>query len=133
MQLKLSESPREWQKFAGVLGLLVLAITIGLWRRKLVSLPTVGWASVGAVAWVFASLLWPKAHRGVYRAGMTASFHVGKVMSAILLTAVFLLCVTPLALLLRALGKDLLRLRKNRAAASYWIPARVSDRFDRMF
>jgi len=33
----------------------------------------------------------------------------------------FFVVITPMALVMRALGKDLLRLRFDRAAASYWI------------
>jgi hypothetical protein len=43
------------------------------------------------------------------------------IVSPLVLGLIFYLVVTPTALLLRAIGKDPLRLRPDRAAASYWI------------
>ena len=64
---------------------------------------------------------------------MTASWHVGQVMGRLLLTVLFLLLVTPLGLLLRLLGKDLLELKRRPDAASYWHVAKKPGPLDRMF
>lgn len=44
-----------------------------------------------------------------------------RIVSPVALGVIFFLVVTPLGLLMRALGKDLLRLRRDPAADSYWI------------
>ncbi len=44
-----------------------------------------------------------------------------RLMTPLILGFVFFLVLTPLGLLMRLLGKDLLRLRFDRAASSYWI------------
>lgn len=44
-----------------------------------------------------------------------------KIVSPIILGILFFLVVTPTGLLQRALGKDLLRLKRDPGAASYWI------------
>jgi hypothetical protein len=44
-----------------------------------------------------------------------------KIVSPIVLALLFCLTVVPVGLLMRAFGKDPLRLRANRAARSYWI------------
>ena len=44
------------------------------------------------------------------------------VISPIVLAAMFFVVVTPTGLLMRALGKDILRLRTDPNTASYWIP-----------
>ena len=41
--------------------------------------------------------------------------------------------VTPLGLVLRVMGKDLLKLKRNPAATTYWQLARTSEQFDRQF
>jgi hypothetical protein len=58
---------------------------------------------------------------------------VGHVVAQIILVMLFAFVVTPLGLLLRVCGKDLLRLKKGREAVSYWTPSRESGPLDRMF
>jgi hypothetical protein len=45
-----------------------------------------------------------------------------RIVSPVVLGIMFFLVVTPIGLLMRALGKDPLRLRFDRAASTYWIP-----------
>lgn len=46
---------------------------------------------------------------------------LSKIMNPLILGLVFYSTVVPIGLLMRALGKDLLRLKFDRAAKSYWI------------
>lgn len=43
---------------------------------------------------------------------------------SVLLAILFFLVIAPIGLLLRLFGRDVLRLRRDPAAASYWIPRR---------
>ena len=133
MQLKLKENPREWQKFTAVIALLFAVLTWFAYRRAWI--PREAWLAVLAalIGTVILSLLFPRLFRGFYRAGMTLSFHVGQVMGRIMLTLFFLLVLTPIGLLLRVMGKDLLQLRRDPAATTFWTPAKFSKQFDRMF
>jgi hypothetical protein len=133
MQLKLKENPREWQKFTAVMALLAIIITALLWRRGVTSRLFFFWMAGAALVPVMVSLIWPKPFRTFYRVGMTASYHVGKVIGTVMLTLLFLLILTPLALLLRAMGKDLLQLKRPPSAQTYWQPARKESALDRMF
>lgn len=133
MKLRLREDPREWRKF-GLSTALVLALLTGLlgWR---------GWISGPVLAGVLSALgglalvalARPPWLRRPYRAGMRASHALGRVVAPVLLGLIFLLVVTPLGLLLRALGKDLLRLRRCPNADSYWQPVTGSRDLTRMF
>ena len=133
MKLKLKENPNEWRKFAAVMAgaLAVLAWLLQargiLPREWLVG----GWAVLAAA--VVLSLLAPRWFRGFYRVGMTVSFHIGQVMGKVLLTLFFLLVLTPLGLLLRLFGQDLLKLKRNRTATTYWQPTKTNREFDRLF
>lgn len=133
MKLKLKENPREWQKFAGVLCILFGAAAYGAFRRKWI--PSSGLIVVGVfIAIVLLSaILFPRPFRGVYRIGMTLSFHIGQFMGRILLSVLFLVCVTPLGWLLRVLGKDVLQLKATKEKNTYWQPVRSSSGLDRMF
>lgn len=127
MQPKLKENPKEWLKFTGVMALLVSVLAFMLFRPFF---PFVlGLAAITLAICAFR----PRWFRGFYRGGMTVSFHIGQIMGRILLTLLFLLVVTPTGLLLRLFGKDLLQLKRNPAANSFWRPAKNSNQFDRMF
>jgi hypothetical protein len=133
MKLRLREDPREWQKF--VLGAAVAPAAAGLvlfWRKVL---PAAGLAVLLAALAVLlaACLARPRWFRGAYRRGMTLSFHIGRLVGMAVLTVLFFLLLTPLGLLLRLGGKDLLRTRRERDATSYWKPAAPPSRLDEMF
>jgi hypothetical protein len=133
MQPKLKENPKEWQKFTLVMGLALMALFYLLYRRKWISVDITCWAFLILSAAMIACGFFPQWFRGFYRAGMTASFHLGQFMGRLLLIAVFWLVITPLGLWLRLLGKDLLQTKRNPSASSYWHPAKTSQEFDRLF
>ena len=126
MQPRLKEQPKEWVKFTAVMAVLVSVLSWLLYRPVF---PTV--LILGLVTMLIC-VARPRWFRGFYRGGMTVSFHVGQFMGRILLTVLFLLVVTPMGLLLRLFGKDLLRLKRPEAD-SYWHPAKNANQFDRMF
>lgn len=131
--LRLKEKPLEWVKFTAVMGLALNGV-LGLlwWNGKLPGLVLIVAAGVALAAIGTASIR-PHWFRGFYRGGMTVSFHIGQVIGKVLLTLFFFVMVTPMGLLLRLLGKDLLRLKKVPGQATYWQTAKSSREFDRMF
>jgi hypothetical protein len=133
MQLKLKEHPREWQKFTAVMAVLFALVAFVAHRRAGITRETFSAVTGAAVGAVILSLILPRLFRPFYRGGMTVSFHIGQVMGKLLLTVVFVLVLTPLALVLRAMGKDLLRLKRDPSAQTFWQPAKNSKEFDRMF
>jgi cation transport ATPase len=132
MKLKLKEVPNEWLKFTAVMAVVVVAVAVLLLRRKVIGIETlVGIAIVVALA-VCVCAVQPRWFRGFYRVGMTASFRVGQALGWVWLTLFFLLVLTPLGLLLRSLGKDLLAMKRGKAD-TYWRAARPPGGFDRQF
>ncbi|HNQ88641.1 MAG TPA: hypothetical protein PKM73_08510 [Verrucomicrobiota bacterium] len=133
MQLVLQENPREWRKFT-CLSLIGPALLCGLlgWKRVLPPLGVaLGLLLLAGVA--LAATLHPRAFRGYYRLGSRIAFRIARLLSWMILMAVFFLVVTPLGLLLRLLGKDPLALKRPPSATSYWQPARPESSFDKMF
>lgn len=59
--------------------------------------------------------------RPLYKAWMTLSILMGFVVSRILLSVIFYLLITPLALIARLVGKKFLDLRFRTDEKSYWI------------
>ncbi len=133
MQPKLKENPREWLKFTVVLAAMGIALAALLWRRHLLGAAGFTTITTMLVLAVLICVVRPRLFRGFYRGGMTASFHVGQVMGRVLLSMVFLLVVTPLGLLLRLTGKDLLQLRRDPNVATYWRKAKPGGPLDRQF
>ena len=131
--LRLKENPVEWIKFTAVIGFVVNIVLWLLWWKHELPPAVPATALVIALAAVVTAIMRPQWFRGFYRGGMTVSFHIGQVIGKILLTLFFFLLVTPLGLLLRLSGKDLLMLRKNPDTQTYWHEHRSSRDFDRMF
>ena len=131
--LRLKEKPIEWIKFTAVIGLAVNIILWLLWWRKALPIAVPIAAVTIAALFVIAAVVRPRRFRGFYRGGMTVSFHFGQIIGKILLTLFFFLFVTPMGLLLRLLGKDLLRLKRTPGEETFWHPAKSSREFDRMF
>jgi hypothetical protein len=133
VKLKLKEEPREWLKFTGVMALAGAIIAFALHRKHVILREAFIASLIVLVVLVAVCAVRPRWFRGFYRAGMTASWHVGQVMGHVLLTLFFLLLVTPMGLLLRLMGKDLLELKRRPDASSYWRVAKKPGPLDRMF
>ena len=131
--LRLKEKPIEWIKFTAVIGVAVNAVLWLLWHKGALPIAIPIAAAIIAILFVIAAIIRPYSFRGFYRGGMTVSFQIGQVIGKILLTLFFFLFVTPLGLLLRLLGKDLLLTKKIPDEKTYWHPAKNSCEFDRMF
>ena len=133
MKLTLKEEPKEWVKFAAVMATLTGLVAWMLQRRGVFGQGMLsGILGVLVLAVLFGALR-PRWLREFYRRGMTVSWHVGQVLGRVWLTVFFLLVLTPLGLLLRGFGKDLLQLKRPRNASSYWRTAKPFSPFDRQF
>jgi hypothetical protein len=132
VKLKLKEEPKEWLKFTAVMAVVAGVVAVLLHRRKVIGIETLAGVAIAILLAMCACAIRPRWFRGFYRVGMTASFRVGQVLGWVWLMLFFLLVLTPLGLLLRAFGKDLLAM-KRRKTDTYWRAARPPGGFDRQF
>jgi len=79
------------------------------------------WSLVVAAVFGVVALAVPRVLAPLNRLWLKFGLLLHRVVSPIVLGIMFFLVVTPMGLLMRALGKDLLRLRFDRAASTYWI------------
>jgi len=80
------------------------------------------WWSAGiAGAFALATMLRPDALAPLNRFWMALGLLLHKITNPVFLGAIYFLAILPTALILRALGKDLLRTRFDRDAETYWI------------
>lgn len=133
MKLKLKENPSEWRKFAWVWCAFAALVSFLLFRKQVLGVSSFRWVFGAAVAVAIIAAVFPRLFRGFYRVGMTGSFYLGQGVGKVILTIVFLLAVTPLGIMLRLAGKDLLDLKRDRANESYWKPARRIGKLDQQF
>ena len=80
------------------------------------------WTLIPAVAFAALALVRPAALAPLNWVWTRFGLLLHRGVSPVVLAAVFYGAVAPLGLLMRAAGKDPLRLRRDPAAASYWIP-----------
>jgi hypothetical protein len=99
-------------------GFFAILFALGLWRgSELLWL----WASLSG-AFLLVALAAPRVLAPLNRLWYLFGLLLGRVVNPVVMFAVFAIAVTPTALILRALGKDPLRLKWDGAAKSYWIP-----------
>ena len=91
------------------------------WRGSPGQLTGVAFLGVGLAVWLVSTLS-PRAARTVYVAWMTAASHVGRVMSLVLLTALFV-GLLPLFSLIVRMGDPMRRRRSS--TGTYWEPYRA--------
>lgn len=78
-----------------------------------------------AVAVGVLGLIKPSAVRWLFVGWMVAAFPVGWVVSLVMLLIMFYGLITPVAMLFRLCGRDLLGRRPAPDAASFWLPKRM--------
>ena len=79
------------------------------------------WALDVSAASFALALIWPKALAPLNYVSFKISRLLYRVVSPVALGVLFYGVVTPVGMLMRAFGKDPLKLRRDPAAASYWI------------
>ncbi len=84
--------------------------------------PEWGWSWIG-IAGLFAilALTFPRALKGPNVLWFRFGLLLHRIISPLILGLIFFVAVTPTALIMRMLGKDLLNLRLDSNAKSYWI------------
>ena len=121
----IKSAPRELRKFALAMAIqLALIAALLLWRER----DYYWYFFVAAGLFVCPGLLVPVVLKPIHKVWMTLAIIMGWVMTRLILTVLFFLVLTPTALLLRLLGKDLLNLKFNRdSSESHWIPRCPDD------
>ena len=102
------------QVFAGVFALLS---ALSWWRGH------TAWHYMLPLAALFlvVAYTYPKALGPLNRLWLKFGLLLYKVMNPLILGLLFFITITPIGLVMRAFGKDFLRLRLDRDAKSYWI------------
>lgn len=112
-------SKAEGRKFALTVGTAFLVLGgIVFWRQDGLGLPSRILFGLGGAFWALGIVV-PGQLSGLNRAWMGLATLISKVTTPIFMGVVYFLVITPIALLLQALGKGPMR---PRSAATYWMP-----------
>jgi hypothetical protein len=117
---------RQWRQFALILALVFLAVA-GLAIRRDTAAGSIWLAPAalfGILAWWGPSWLEP-----VHRLWMLFAGALGFVMTRVILSIIFYLVLTPVALFSRLIGKRYLDLEFREERSSYWVER--GEEFDR--
>jgi len=79
------------------------------------------WAGGVAGAFLLVALIYPRLLAPLNRVWFWFGLGLHRVVSPLVMGLMFFVVITPMALLMRLSGKDPLRLKRDPAAASYWI------------
>jgi hypothetical protein len=121
-----------------LLGIAVLRLVLGWWAAGTV---TFGWAeqALGGIGLVLVvlGLGRPSSLSLLNRAWTRLGLLLFKVVNPVVLGLIFLVTIIPIGLIMRAFGKDPLRLKFDRSAESYWIerdpPGPASETMSQQF
>ncbi len=116
----------ELRKFGLTMGI-ALGVLGGLllWRGKHYSF----YFFILSAAFILLCLALPASLKPIHRAWMSLAIVLGWLMSRVVLTILFFVVITPIALLARLSGRDFLGLRfKANPRDSYWVPRGRAER-----
>ena len=114
--------PKEQLRSFGVL-LAIFVVVFGAliwWRTGRPDLARTIWIVGGLVTAIY--WLIPAVRRPLFVGWMFAAFPIGWTISHLLMAAIYYLVITPIALVMRAAGRDPLFKSFDRSAKTYWAP-----------
>jgi ABC-type sugar transport system permease subunit len=113
--------------------MLLSLLAVSLWKRQIVPPLILGLMLTFLALALLVCLVRPRWFRLLYRVGMSIGSVISQVVGVILLALFFLFVLTPVSWIVRLLGRDPLKLKKDPQATTYWISARPNKDFDRGF
>jgi len=110
-------SKKDIRSFGITIGIILLIIAGGLFYKEKESFQLFIYI---AGSFISAGLIVPVILKPIYLVWMIFSVILGWFMTRFILSILFYLVITPIGLVLRILGKDLLALKRQEVQDSYW-------------
>ncbi|MGH7597068.1 MAG: SxtJ family membrane protein [bacterium] len=117
---------KEARKFGFTIGIFLLVIAAWLFWKQRPSFPYFAYIGGG---FALAGLILPVLLKPIYKVWMSFAVVMGFIMTRVILTILYFGMFTPIALVAKFLGKDLLDERWDKNAGTYWVkrPATTYD------
>jgi uncharacterized membrane-anchored protein YitT (DUF2179 family) len=113
----ISEMKKDLRKFGITVGGVLLAIGVVLFYFEKPS--AIYFAVIGGLLILFGALF-PKILKPLNRIWMSLAIILGFIMSRVILTILFYLVLTPIAILAKIVGKKFMVLKCDKSANTYW-------------
>jgi hypothetical protein len=113
----IKETKRDLRKFGLTVGGVILAIGLLLFYFEKPS--AIYFAVIGGLLILFGAVL-PKILIPLNRIWMSLAIILGFIMSRVILTILFYLVLTPIAILAKIVGKKFMVLKYDKSANTYW-------------
>jgi len=114
---KIESSPKKLREFGLLVGGVLCAIAAFLgWKSR----PAFPYFLIPGLFLMISGALLPFILKPLQKAWMTLAILMGWVMTRVLMTVLFYLAITPIGLILRLTGKDLLDEKLEPGRKSYW-------------
>ena len=121
----LDTSSKEIRKFG-----LVIAIALGVIGSfvyfKSGNFDVAGWFWGIGLLFLILGFILPSVLRPIYRIWMLLAYFIGGIVSRVILTVLFYVVLTPIGLVLRLFGKDILDEKFDKRRESYWVKKDLS-------
>ena len=91
------------------------------------------WALIISLTFLFLGILNSKILSPLNKGWIKFGELLGKIIAPIVMFLVFFIILTPIGMLLKLFGKDLLKIKKNKLIKSYWINRKNITSMDRQF
>ena len=92
------------------------------------------WALILSLIFLILGILNSKILTPLNKLWIKFGIFLGNIVSPVVMGVVFFIVVTPIGLIMRLLGRDLLRVNKNESASTYWIDReKKTDTMKRQF
>ena len=108
---------KQLREFGLTIGIILAILgAIALWRDKPIAIPLL----VTAGAFIGFGLGFPKPLKPIHKIWMSFSIIIGFFVSRLILSVLFYAVLTPIGLIMRIFGKDILDQRIDKNKHSYW-------------
>ena len=114
---QIESSPKKLREFGLLVGGVLCALGILLWWRGRDSSP---YFVFSGSALMVAGAVVPIVLKPLQKVWMTLAILMSWVMTRVFLSLLFFLALTPIGLIMRLTGKDLLGLKRDPSQGSYW-------------
>ncbi|NQV73092.1 hypothetical protein HQ496_08215 [bacterium] len=121
--MKVSSDKKELRSFGFILfGALLILNTYFWWKGEYQLWISIVGTSLALIAATFPLILGP-----FHWLWMKVGLFLGFIMTTVILTVTYVVMVTPIGVILRILKKDILHLKLDPKASSYWITPDKTD------
>ncbi len=128
ISLNVDPSRRQLRQFAAIWFPAFFALVGGLALHWGGSLSVVGPIGGVVAAISLVGVFVPSFIRPIFVGWMHAAYPIGLVISHLILASIYFLVITPVGVLIRAMGRDPIQRRLDPSLDSYWVPRREDDR-----